>query len=125
MPINFMAFDLTNEANILRIICGAFFIPHMFGKCANRKLTIGLFKKAGFNPAEPFILLALAIEFVLVFGLIFAIYTTYVALLAAAFLACSSVANYRISGGRWYWHLGGYEYTTFWMLVCIVVAIHG
>lgn len=125
MSIDFTIFDLTNEANVLRILCGAFFIPHMFGKLANRTLTSDLFRKAGFNPAEPFVWLALGIEFVLVLGLIFAVYTTIVALLAAAFLACSAVANYRLSGGKWYWHLGGYEYTTFWMLVCLVVAMHG
>ena len=125
MSISFEAFDLANEFNILRIMCGAFFIPHMFGKYAKRELTIELFKKAGFNPAEPFIFLALGIEMIVVIGLIFAIYTTYAALLAAVFLACATAANYRISGGRWYWHLGGYEYTAFWMLVCIVVAMHG
>lgn len=125
MSISLPTFDLSNEASILRIICGVFFIPHMFGKYTNRELTIELFRKAGFNPAEPFIFLALGVEAVLLIGLIFAIYTTYVALLAAMFLACAAAANYRISDGRWYWYLGGYEYTTFWMLVCIVVAMRG
>ncbi len=30
-------FDLTNEFNILRIICGAFFIPHSIGKITEWK----------------------------------------------------------------------------------------
>ena len=118
-------FDLTNGFNILRIMCGAFFIPHIFGKYTEREFTIGYFTKAGLTPPEPFIYLALVIETIAAIGLIFGILTTYAALLAAAFMACATAAVYRVSGGRWFWNLGGYEYTLFWALACIVVAMHG
>jgi putative oxidoreductase len=46
-------FNLANEFNILRIICGLFFIPHMIGKYSEREFTMGFFKNAGLNPPGP------------------------------------------------------------------------
>jgi putative oxidoreductase len=116
-------FDPTNGFNILRIMCGVFFIPHIFGKYTEREFTIGFFTKAGLVPPEPFIYVSLAIETVVATALIFGIMTRYAALLAAVFMLCATAAVYRVSGGRWFWNLGGYEYTLFWALACVVVAI--
>jgi putative oxidoreductase len=116
-------FDPTNGFNILRVMCGVFFIPHIFGKYTEREFTVGFFTKAGFNPPEPWIYFALGVETIAAAGLILGILTTYAALLAAAFLLAATVAVHRVSGGRWFWNLGGYEYTLFWALACVVVAI--
>ncbi len=116
-------FNLLNGLNILRIMCGAFFIPHIFGKYIEREFTIGFFKKAGFHPPERYIYIALSAETVISIALIFGIYTRYAALAAIAFLAVATVAVYRVSNGKWFWNLGGYEYLIFWMLACLVVAM--
>ena len=42
-------FNLFNEFNILRIICGAFFIPHIIGKITV-PATLEFFVAAGFKP---------------------------------------------------------------------------
>ena len=42
-------FDLTNGVNILRLICGLFFIPHIVGKFTE-PATLNFFKAAKFNP---------------------------------------------------------------------------
>lgn len=118
-------FNLFNEFNILRIICAAFFIPHIFGKYIEREFTIGFFTKAGFSPPEPYIYLALAVETVISLTLLLGIYTRYAALAAIVFLGCATAAVYRVSNGKWFWNLGGYEYLVFWILACLVVAMHG
>jgi putative oxidoreductase len=124
MPFSLENFDLTDGINILRIMCGAFFIPHIYGKHFERAFTMGFFTKAGFNPPERWINIALVIEVLLAIGLILGIYTTYVAIIAAIHMAVAAAATYRVSGGRWFWNLGGYEFNTFWSLSCIVVAMN-
>ena len=42
-------FDLSNGVNILRLICGLFFIPHIVGKFTE-PATLNFFKAAKFNP---------------------------------------------------------------------------
>ena len=70
-------FNLLNEFNILRIICGAFFIPHIVGKITV-PATLEFFVEAGFKPPATWMYIAGAIETVLAVGLIFGIYTQYV-----------------------------------------------
>ena len=43
-------FDLTNGINILRLICGLFFIPHIVGKFTE-PATLNFFKAAKFTSA--------------------------------------------------------------------------
>jgi putative oxidoreductase len=116
-------FDLTNGFNILRIICGLFFIPHLVAKFTEREYALGFFTKVGFKPPEAWLYAALIVEVVVSVGLVFAIFTTFAALLAAAFLLVAAFATYRFSGGRWLWNLGGCEYPLFWAICCIVVAL--
>ena len=79
------SFDLTNGFNILRIICGAFFIPHIVGKFFEPE-ALGFFVAAKFNPPATWMYVAGTIETVLAIGLIFDIYTPYVAAIAAIHL---------------------------------------
>ena len=118
-------FDLTNEFNILRITCGAFFIPHITGKYFEREFAFNFFTKAGFNPPAPYIYLCAALEIPAALGLILGIYTTYAALLGVIVLASASIVVMRVSSFKWLWSLGGFEYPVFWMIACIVVAMHG
>jgi putative oxidoreductase len=117
-------FDLSDGFNILRIICGAFFIPHIVGKFFE-PAALNFFIAAKFRPPAFWMYVSCAIEIVLAVGLIFGIYTVYAAALAAFHLAVAAVAVYRVSGGKWLWNIGGAEYCVFWALCCVVVAMHG
>jgi putative oxidoreductase len=117
-------FDLSNEFNILRIICGAFFIPHVYAKIFVPE-ALGFFVTVKFRPPATWMYIALAIETVLAIGLIFGIYTTYVAWVAAVHMSVASAAVYRVTGGKWLWNIGGCEYCLYWAICCVVVAMHG
>ncbi len=117
-------FNLLNGFNILRIICGAFFIPHIYAKFFVPEAR-GFFVAAQFNPPGTWMYTAGAIETVLAIGLIFGIYTTLVAWVAAFHLGVAAVAVYRVTGGKWLWNIGGYEYCVFWALACVAVALQG
>lgn len=116
-------FDLTEGFNILRIVCGLFFVPHLIAKFSEREYALGFFTKVGFKPPAAWLYAAFAVEILVGIGLIFAIYTKYAAMLAAAFLLIATWATWRFSQGRWLWNLGGCEYPLFWAICCIVVAI--
>jgi putative oxidoreductase len=117
-------FNLLNEFNILRIICGAFFIPHIYAKFFVPE-ALGFFVAAKFKPPKFWLYVACVIEIVLAAGLILGIHTSFVAWIAALHLAVAAVAVYRVTGGKWLWNIGGYEYCLFWAICCVVVAMHG
>ena len=71
-------FDLSNGVVILRLICGLFFIPHIVGKFTE-PATLNFFKAAKFEPPATWMYIAGTIETFLTIGLVFAIYTPYVA----------------------------------------------
>ena len=116
------SFDLTDGYNFLRIICGLFFIPHIVGK-VTEPATLGFFVKAGFKPAKTWMTIAGVIETLLTIGLVFNIYTGYVAAIAAIHLAVAAAATYKVTG-KWIWVIGGIEYCVFWALCCVIVAMH-
>lgn len=118
-------FDLTNEWNVLRIICGAFMFPHIAGKFAGAALnagTVGFFAKAGFHPAEMWVYLAAAAEFASGVALVLGICTRFAGLGAAAVLLIAVYALQVVKGFGWTWNTGGYEYPVFWAIVCLMVA---
>jgi len=115
-------FNLLNEFNILRLICGLFMIPHIYGKFYV-PAALGFFVAAGFKPPKFWMYLAGAIEVVLAFGLIFNIYTTICAAIMAAHLTVAAVGVYRVTG-KWLWNIGGFEFCLFWAICCAVVAMH-
>src|SRR4051812_29223641 len=82
-------FDPTKGANIIRMICGAFMLPHVAGKFAGGVLsagTVAFFAKAGFQPPEFWVYLAAAAETATGLCLLLGICTRYAALGAAAVL---------------------------------------
>jgi putative oxidoreductase len=118
-------FNLTDPFNILRIICGLFFIPHLVVKFKNQDFVKGFMAKVGLNPPIAWLYAAFAIEIVVTIGLVFAIYTAYVAALAGVFLLVAAWASYRYSEGKWIWNFGGAEYPLFWAICCFAVAMRG
>ena len=121
----YQSFDLTNEFNILRIICGLFLLPHFIMKVKDIPGTIELYRAWRLHPPKAWVHACIAIEIVGSIGLVFALYTRYVAALVAVFLFVAAWAVWRVSGGKWLWNLGGYEYPLFWGICCVVVALHG
>ena len=115
--------NLLNEFNILRIICGAFFIPHIYAKFFVPE-ALGFFVAAKFKPPKFWMYFAGAVEVVLAVGLIFGIFTTISGAIAAVHLAIAAAGVYRVTG-KWLWNIGGYEYCLFWAICCLVVAMHG
>ncbi|HXW40045.1 MAG TPA: DoxX family protein [Xanthobacteraceae bacterium] len=113
-------FALTDGTNILRLTCGLFFIPHIVAKFTV-PATLDFFKAAKFNPPAAWMYVAGAIEIVLTLGLVFAIYTPYVALVAAVHLFVAGAATWKVTK-KWIWVIGGIEYCAFWMLCCIALA---
>ena len=114
-------FNLLNEFNILRLICGLFFIPHIYGKFYE-PAALGFFVAAKFKPPKFWMYLSGAIETVLALGLIVGIFTTLAGAIAAVHLLVATVAVARLTG-KWLWNIGGYEYCLFWAISCVVVAI--
>jgi len=117
-------FNLLNEFNVLRIACGAFFIPHVYGKIFVPE-ALGFFVAARFRPPAAWMYVALVIESVLAICLILGLFTSYAASVAAIHLGVATVAVYRVTGGKWLWNIGGCEYCLFWAICCVVVAMHG
>ncbi len=114
-------FDLSNGATILRLVCGLFLIPHVVAKF-NEPATLNFFEAAEFNPPAAWMYIAGAIEAFLTIGLVFAIYTPYVAIITAIHLFVAGVATYKVTK-KWIWVIGGIEYCVFWMLCCIALAM--
>jgi len=115
-------FDFTNGLVILRIACGAFFIPHIYAKFFVPE-ALGFFVAAKFKPPGFWMYVACAVETLLAIGLIFGILMPFVAALAALHLAIAAIAVHRVSEGKWLWNIGGSEYCLFWAIACAVVAI--
>lgn len=115
-------FDLTNGWNILRIICGAFFIPHIYAKFFVPE-ALGFFVAAKFSPPKFWLYTACVIELVLATFLILGIFTVYTAVVATLHLAVAAVAVHRVAGGKWLWNIGGSEYCVFWAICCAIVAM--
>jgi len=116
-------FDLTNEFNILRLICGLFLIPHIYAKFFVPE-ALGFFVAAKFKPPAVWMYISCAIETVLAIGLIFAILPFYAAAIACVHLLVAAVAVWKVTNGKWLWNIGGYEYCLFWAICCLVVAMH-
>lgn len=116
-------FNLLDGWNVLRIICGAFFLPHIYGKFFATD-SIGFFTAAGFKPPRFWMYVAAVSEIVIAIGLIFAIYPQYAAVLGAIHLLVACVALHWLTK-KWFWHLEGIEYPAFWATSCIVLAMRG
>ena len=125
MPYLAQNFDLTNEFNILRIVCGLFLVPHMVMKAKDLAATYEVYRAWRLYPPKLWARASTAIEIVGSIGLVFAIYTRYVAALVAVFMLVAAWACWRVSNGKWIWNFGGLEYPLFWSICCVVVAMHG
>jgi putative oxidoreductase len=116
-------FDLTHGINILRLICGLFFIPHIYAKFMVPE-ALGFFVAANFRPPAVWMYTACVIEIFLAVGLIFAIFPAFAGALGFVHLLVAAGAVWKVTKGRWLWNIGGNEYCVFWAICCLVVAMH-
>lgn len=120
-------FDPLQPWNLLRVFAGFCMLPHAASKFADGGLsagTVGFFAKAGFVPAEFFVVLAATSEIAIGVALILGICTRFAALGGAAVLAMAIYAIQTVKGFGWLWNLGGHEYNVFWALVLIAIAMN-
>src|SRR3546814_7288082 len=118
------SFDLSNGYVVLRILCGAYFIPHVVGKIKQRQASVGFFTKAGLNPPQAWSYLAMAVELLLAPALIFDIMAEAAAYLACFYLMNAAITNLKVSR-KWLWHIGGSEWAVFWAICCPIVGYYG
>jgi putative oxidoreductase len=116
------ALGLDSAIDYLRILCGAFLVPHLVVKFQSQDFVKGFMSQAGLNPPVAWLYASFVIEIVAVIGLLFDLYTFYVAILAGVFLVVASWASWKVSQGKWMWNFGGAEYPLFWAVCCFIVA---
>lgn len=117
-------FDLTNGYVVLRILCGAFFVPHIVGKLSAREASVAFFKLAGWHPPQLWSYAAMAVEVVLAACLLLGLVMPYTAYLGCIYLMVAAAANFSVSR-KWLWHIGGSEWPVFWALCCAIVGYFG
>ena len=124
--IKLSSFDLRQGANILRIISGAFFLPHIPGKFVDGAFspaTLGFFAKVGMTPPEFWVGLAALSEFLVGLFLVLGLCTRFAALGGTALMLIAVYSLQVVKGFGWNWTTGGYEYPVFWGIACAVVAM--
>lgn len=106
----------------LRVLCGAFFLPHTIAKLMHIDRAMVLFGKVGLRPARFFVVLTAAMEFIAAFGLISGLYPRLGALIAATVLVVAAYAIATINGLKWRWQHPGVEYMLFWAAACLIAG---
>ena len=118
-----LPFDFVPDARTaVRIVCGAFFLPHTIAKLRNIDRASVLFDKVGFRPPRPFVVLTTVMELIAAFGLISGLYPRVAAVVAATVLLGAAYAIARNPTLMWRWQHPGIEYMLFWAIVCLLVG---
>lgn len=119
-------FDFSESHNVVRMLAGAMLLPHALGKFADGGLnpgTIGFFDSVGLQPAVFMVGLAATAEIVGGLCLIFGVATRWAALGVAAIMGLTIFALVTASGFVWFWGAGGIEYSLFWGLTALAIAV--
>lgn len=105
----------------LRILCGAWFVPHIVGKLRNFELAAATtFTKAGFPRPRMFVALTILFEIAATVGLVFGIQPKIAAGCAVLVLLGAAYAVVKINGPNWRWQKQGPEYMVFWAAACVL-----
>jgi putative oxidoreductase len=116
--------DLPSVApEILRVLCGLWFVPHLIGKATHYGKAAGTFEAAGFHPGRAFVGATIALELAALIGLVFGVYPRLAALCAVAVLLGAGYAVVRINGWNWRWQKLGPEYPIFWAVACLLTTL--
>ena len=115
--------DLPLDANTaVRIVAGAFLLPHTIAKLRNIDRASLLFDRIRFRPPRFFVVFTSLMELVAAVGLITGLYPKIGALIAATILVVAAYAIARVHGLKWRWQHPGIEYMLFWALICLCVT---
>lgn len=107
----------------LRILCGAWLLPHAVLKVKNAALAQQTFANVGLRPGPAFLAVTVAIEVLAAVGLIFDIYPRIAAAMAVFVLMGASYAVLRMHGWNWRWNKSGPEYMVFWSIACFLSVL--
>ncbi len=111
-----------DAVTVLRILCGAFLLPHTVAKLSNIEKASGFFEKVGLRPGKAFVVFTAVMEFFAAVGLITGLYVQVGALIAAAILVVATYAMAKVHGLNWRWQHPGIEYMLFWAATCLAVG---
>lgn len=106
--------------DLLRMLCGLWFLPHAVLKVKNAALAKQTFANVGLRPGGFFLALTVAMELVAAAGLVLNILPEISAALAVVVLAGASYAVIRMHGWNWRWNRSGPEFMVFWSLACVI-----
>jgi putative oxidoreductase len=106
--------------DVLRVLCGIWFLPHLIGKIRHADLAYLTFEKAGFRPGKLFLYATALMEGLAMVGLTLGIMPRLSAALAVFVLAGAGFAVVRINGWNWRWQKQGPEYIVFWAICCAI-----
>lgn len=115
--------ELPDAVTAVRILCGAFLLPHTIAKLRNIEKASVLFDKVGLRPPRFFVVFTAAMEFVAAFGLISGYYPRIGALVASTILVVAAYAIGTIHGLKWRWQHPGVEYMLFWAAVTLCIGL--
>jgi putative oxidoreductase len=116
-------FDVTNPLVVVRLMCGLFYVPHVLFKLMGFDGSIAAFAKMGFEPALPWLLLAIATEAICAIGLTLNMYVQFVGLMSAGVMAFAVYGTFAAKGVHWMWNFGGVEYLAFWGVSSFMLAV--
>jgi putative oxidoreductase len=108
--------------DLLRILCGAWLLPHTFAKLRHLDKAAEFFDKIRFRPPRFFVVLTATLEAVAAASLVLDVYPEAGALIAATILFVAAWAQAKVNGLSWRWQLKGAEYMLFWAFVCLAVV---
>jgi putative oxidoreductase len=117
-------FDITNPINVIRIMAGLFYVPHVLFKVTGFAGSLLAFQKMGFEPPLFWVSLAILTETVCAVGLTFNLYTRYVGLMSAGTMVLAAYGTFATKGVHWMWNFGGIEYLVFWGVASLALAVH-
>jgi uncharacterized membrane protein YphA (DoxX/SURF4 family) len=106
----------------VRIVSGAFLLPHTIAKLSNIGRASQFFDKVGLRPARFFVVFTSVMELCAGFGLVSGLYPKIGALIAATILVVAAYAIAKVHGLKWRWQHPGIEYMLFWAAVCLCAA---
>ncbi|MBY6265603.1 DoxX family protein [Azospirillum sp. 412522] len=108
--------------NMVRILLGLFYAPHVYQKLSGIDASLAFFAKAGLEPAPLFLGLAILCESVAFVTLVGGFFTRWTALLSAGCMVVAAYAMFTTKGVNWYWAKGGVEYLVLWGLLSLAVS---
>jgi putative oxidoreductase len=116
-------FSLDRPMNIIRVMAGLWYIPHVMQKLNGIDASLAFFTRAGLTPAPLFLGLALFFEASCVVALTLGIFTRWIALASAGCMAVAAYAIIQTKGLHWTWALSGIEYLVFWGVASLAIAL--